>query len=110
MLNRGISFGLFGGISIWIVVLAWVGLFVYMVKSIRAGKMRELWERVAIGLILAGGAGNISSRWVNGGVVDNLNFLGLFYNNGWDWMIGIGVGIYIIQLVGRKFLSQVHAT
>lgn len=97
MLNQGVSFGIFQGIPVWVVGLVWMGLFLYAVK------MRELWERVGVILILMGGAGNIISRVMYGGVVDNLRFFGLFYNNIWDWIIGIGVVIYIIQGFRRKF-------
>lgn len=97
MLNQGVAFGLFEGIPVWIIGLIWIGLFIYAVK------MRELWGRVGLDLMLFGGAGNIISRMQSGGVVDNLNFFGLFYNNVWDWIIGIGVGIYIIHGFRRKF-------
>jgi signal peptidase II len=89
MLNQGISFGLWQGISVWVLLLLWIGLFVYALK------MRELWGRVGAGLLLLGGAGNIISRVVYGGVVDNLNFFGLFYNNVWDYLIFIGVIVYV---------------
>lgn len=97
MLNNGISFGLFGNIPLWIVVVVWICLLVCAVK------MRELWERVGVGMVLVGGAGNLASRVWYGGVVDNWSFFGLFYNNVWDWIIGVGVVIYLGQLVGRKF-------
>jgi signal peptidase II len=97
MLNQGISFGLLQGIPVWVVGLVWICLFIYAVK------MRELWGRVGVGLMLLGGAGNMVSRVWYGGVVDNLNFFGLFYNNVWDYLIFIGVGVYIWQNV---FLSH----
>jgi signal peptidase II len=89
MLNQGISFGLLQGIPVWVVGLVWICLFVYAVK------MRELWGRVGVGLMLLGGAGNIVSRVWYGGVIDNLSFFGLFYNNVWDYLIFIGLVIYI---------------
>lgn len=95
MLNEGVSFGLFQGVPVWVVGLVWVGLLVYAVK------MRELWERVGLGLIILGGAGNIISRFWYGGVVDNLNFLGIFYNNVWDYLIGVGVVIWVWQELFR---------
>jgi lipoprotein signal peptidase len=97
MLNQGISFGLFQGVSVWVVGIIWIGLLVYAVK------MRELWGRVGMGLILLGGAGNIISRVVYGGVVDNWNFLGILHNNGWDYLIFAGVIVYVWQNV---FLSH----
>lgn len=97
MLNRGISFGVWPGIPVWVIVLVLLGLLVYVVVPAGAGKMRELWGRVGLGLIILGGAGNLVSRLMYGGVIDNLNFFGLFYNNIWDWMIGVGVGIYLFK-------------
>ncbi len=96
MLNQGVSFGLFQGIPVWVVGLIWIALFVYAVK------MRELWGKVGVILILMGGAGNIISRVVYGGVVDNWNFLGILHNNVWDWMIGVGVVIWLYQEFRRK--------
>lgn len=91
MLNNGISFGLFGNIPVWIVVVVWICLLVYAVK------MRELWERIGVGMVLIGGVGNLVSRVWYGGVVDNWNFLGLFYNNLWDYLITSGVIVYIVS-------------
>lgn len=96
MLNKGISFGLLPGISLWLFGVVLVMLAVYAVK------VRELWERIGLGLIIIGGAENLVGRVVHGGVVDNLNFFGLFYNNVWDWIIGIGVGIYLAQVFRPK--------
>ncbi len=97
MLNQGVSFGLFQGIPVWVIGLIWIALFFYAVK------MRELWGRVGVGLILMGGAGNIISRIVYGGVVDNLNLFGFLHNNVWDYLIFIGVLVYIIQVFRHKF-------
>jgi signal peptidase II len=97
MLNQGISFGLLQGIPVWVVGLVWICLFVYAVK------MRELWGRVGVGLMLLGGAGNMVSRVWYGGVIDNLSFFGLFYNNVWDYLIFIGIVIYIWN---NAFLSH----
>lgn len=88
VINMGVSFGLFKGISAWVIVIVLLGLVVYALK------MRELWGRVGVGLIVLGGVGNLVSRVKYGGVVDNLNFLGLFYNNVWDYLIVIGAIIY----------------
>jgi len=88
MLNQGVSFGLFYGIPVWLIGLIWISLLIYALK------MRELWERIGVGIILAGGFGNIISRLVHGAVVDNFNFFGLLYNNVWDYIIFFGVLIY----------------
>ncbi|MBP9670616.1 signal peptidase II [Candidatus Woesebacteria bacterium] len=110
MLNQGVSFGLFQGIPVWVIVLIWLLLFLYAVlpavpsaQARQAGKMRELWGRVGVGLILMGGAGNIISRIVYGGVMDNLNLFGVLHNNVWDYLIFAGVVIFIWKNI---FLSH----
>jgi len=96
MINSGVAFGLYPGIPWWVIALVLLGLIIYAVK------MRELWGRVGVGLIIVGGAGNLVSRWVNGGVVDNWNFLGLFYNNVWDYLIVAGLVVYGLHVIKRK--------
>lgn len=88
MLNKGVAFGIFPNIPIWMFVLVLLALVFYAVK------MRELWGRVGVWLIVIGGAGNLVSRVMFGGIVDNWNFFGLLYNNGWDYLIFFGLVIY----------------
>ena len=96
MLNQGVSFGLLPGLSPWILGLVLFGLIIYAVK------MRELWGKIGIGLIIIGGIGNLVSRMMYGGVLDYWNFLGIFYNNVWDWIIGVGVVVYLFQAFRRN--------
>ncbi len=93
MQNAGISFGWFPNISWIFILVVIVFLIVYAVK------MRELFTRIGIFFIVVGGIGNLVSRVRYGAVVDNLNFLGIFYNNIWDWIIGIGVVICLVQYI-----------
>lgn len=93
MLNQGVSFGLLPGFSPWILGLVLVGLIIYAVK------VRELWGRIGIGLIIVGGLGNLVSRIVHGGVLDYWNFLAIFYNNVWDWLIAVGVLVCLVQYI-----------
>ena len=95
MLNKGVSFGLLPGLSNWILGLVIVGLMVYAVK------MRELWGRVGVGLVVIGGVGNLIERIVYGAVIDNWNFFGLFYNNIWDYLIVAGVTVYLVRVLRR---------
>lgn len=88
MLNKGIAFGLLTNLPVWIFVLVLLVLVYY------AGKMRELWGRVGVVLIILGGVGNLVSRLKYGGVVDNWSFFGLVYNNLADYLIFIGLVIY----------------
>lgn len=98
MLNRGVSFGIIPSVPVWALTILWFALLVYAVK------MRELyWGKIGIWLILIGGAGNLVSRVLYGGVVDNWNFFGLLYNNAWDYLIVVGAIIYVIQAVKSKF-------
>jgi lipoprotein signal peptidase len=96
MINQGITFGLIPGISPWIIFIVLVALSIYALK------MRELWGRLGLFLIILGGGGNLISRLRYGGVRDNLVLLGLIHNNGWDYLIVIGVVIYAIFVVRRK--------
>lgn len=88
MLNKGIAFGVLPNLPGWIFVLVLLLLVFY------AGKMRELWAKVGVWLIVIGGVGNLVNRAMFGGVVDNWDFFGLLYNNKWDYLIFFGLVIY----------------
>jgi lipoprotein signal peptidase len=96
MLNKGISFGFLPGISNVLIALVLIGLIVYAVK------VRELIVRLSLGLMVIGGSGNLYQRIMYGGVVDNLNFFGLFYNNVFDYLIVGGVVLTAIHLARPK--------
>ncbi|MFZ2199579.1 MAG: signal peptidase II [Microgenomates group bacterium] len=96
MLNRGVAFGLWPGISNLIIGSVLIALMVYAVK------VRELIVRLGLGLMIMGGAGNLYGRIVYGGVRDNLNFFGLFYNNVWDYLIVGGAVICLFYLARPK--------
>ncbi len=91
MLNRGVSFGLLPGISNILIGVVIVALVIYALK------MRELIGRVGLGLMIVGGMGNLYERIVYGGVIDNLNFFGLFYNNVFDYLIVGGAVVLIFE-------------
>jgi len=67
--NEGLAFGLLGGSSTWIVVLAVVvalgGLLVFFARNVHR---RGAW--LATGLLLGGAAGNIIDRVAHGSVTD----------------------------------------
>ena len=96
MLNKGISFGLFAGMPIWVFVLVLILLVAYAVK------MRELWGRVGVILIVIGGGMNTMSRLGYGGVVDYWKFFGLFYNNLADYLIFGGLCLYGYTYIVRR--------
>ena len=83
VINPDVSFGVLIS-SEWIYWIVISVIFVWMYRQ-------KLW------LILAGGAGNVISRIVWGGVVDYWNFFGLVHNNLADWMIGIGFVVYGVE-------------
>ena len=66
----------------------WVGLFVYALK------MRELWGRIGVILMLIGGGMNIFERLRYGYVVDNWKLGELLYNNLADYLIVAGLVVY----------------
>ena len=92
MLNKGISFGFLPGISNVLIGVVIVFLIIYAVK------VRELIVRLGLVLMIIGGMGNLYQRVIYGGVVDNLDFFGLFYNNVFDYLIVGGVGLIAIHL------------
>jgi lipoprotein signal peptidase len=91
MLNKGISFGFLPGISNVLIGVVIVSLVIYALK------VRELIVKLALGLMIIGGTGNLYQRVMYGGVVDNLSFFGFFYNNVFDYLIVGGVVVFIIQ-------------
>lgn len=96
VLNNGIAFNMLSGIPWWISLIILIGLGVYAVK------MREFWGRIGLGLIIVGGSGNLVQRYLFGGVIDNLNFFNILYNNVWDYCITIGLFMFLYQVVARK--------
>lgn len=96
MLNFGSTFGVFPGLPIWVFAIVLTYLFIVAVK------MRELWGRIGLIMIIVGGVGNLANRVVYGAVIDNWNFFGIFYNNIWDYLIVAGVVVYAIHLFRQK--------
>ena len=96
MLNKGISFGFLPGISNVLIGVVIVSLVIYALK------VRELIVRIGLGLMIIGGMGNLHQRVMYGGVVDNLDFFGLFYNNAFDYLIVGGVVLTAIHLARPK--------
>lgn len=95
--NSGITFGVFRGIPTYVIVGVLIVLMIYAVK------VRELIERIALLFMIAGGVGNTYMRIRYGGVIDNLNFFGIFYNNIWDYLIVMGVALYGVQYLVWKY-------
>ncbi len=57
-------------------------------------------------LILVGGGMNLGERMRSGAVLDNLSLLGIIYNNAADYLIVIGVMIYLFAFIGSKYRTN----
>ncbi len=88
MINEGVAFGLFPEISVYVIGVVIIGLIIVAVK------MRELWAKRGLGLMIIGGVMNMLSRIRYGGVRDDWSFFGLVYNNLADYLIVIGLVVY----------------
>ena len=88
MLNKGIAFGWAQGMP------DWVGIFILCLLMFFAVKTRELYGRIGLGIVIAGGIVNTYQRLILGGVVDNLPMFGLGYNNLADYLIFFGLVLY----------------
>ena len=88
MLNRGVAFGWFEGLDVWVGLLALIVLIIFAVKT------REFFGRIGIWLMIAGGMANTYQRMKSGGVVDNLPMFQFGYNNIADYLIFFGVLVY----------------
>ena len=88
MVNKGVAFGMLEGLPWWIGLLT-IGCLLYC-----AVKTRELWERVGIVLVVAGGVMNLIQRYSQGMVSDPWKVFNLGYNNFADYLIFFGVVVY----------------
>ncbi|MCW1948975.1 MAG: signal peptidase II [Candidatus Shapirobacteria bacterium] len=89
--NKGISFGWDGEWVFWssLVSLLWLGYFWWKKES------NGVW------LMLVGGLINFTDRLVLGYVRDYWCF-GPVYNNIADWIIFVGVGVFVWELWKKK--------
>ena len=85
--NTGISFGVELGIWGW---LAGISLGIFL-----AEKWGKYWGAK---LMILGAMGNIADRLRWGGVRDYWNFLDVWINNIYDWVIVLGGILLIIEL------------
>ena len=93
--NSGIAFGLFGdraNLLTAVVIVCLLGLIILAFQMRRAG----LLERVALGFILGGAAGNLIDRMISGHVVDFLDFRIWPVFNLADSFITVGVALFLI--------------
>jgi lipoprotein signal peptidase len=93
MINRGISFGWeIPGVEI-VVLVVWLGLIYLYIKE----------KSKALLLVVIGGGLNLGERLLTGGVKDywRIPYTSL-YNNLADWLIFVGVIVYLWQKIKRK--------
>ena len=105
VLNRGVSFGLLTGGE--------TGRWLLTVFSIAVAGLLAFWATradrrlliTAIGLIMGGALGNVIDRIRFGGVVDFLDFSGLYF----PWVFNVAdsaISIGVVLLVVDSFLSE----
>jgi lipoprotein signal peptidase len=85
--NTGISFGVEVGIWGWLAEII-LGLFLVV-------KWGKYWGSK---MMILGGMGNLIDRLRWGGVRDYWNFLDIWINNIYDWVIVLGGILLIIEL------------
>ena len=96
-MTGGFNLGVSGGIPVpfAVIVLAEFVVAYLFVK--------EKSRRMPLALIFVGGAANLWSRAVHGGVVDPLNFFGLLYNNVSDYLI-----FFVVVWYGYTYFRELR--
>ena len=105
VLNRGVSFGLLTGGE--------TGRWLLTVFSIAVAGLLAFWATradrrlliTAIGLIMGGALGNVIDRIRFGGVVDFLDFSGLYF----PWVFNVAdsaISIGVVLLILDSFISE----
>ncbi len=105
--NTGMAFSMFSG-SRWVFVALTVlvcGLGIWFLFS---GKCKNLWEYWSIGVIIAGGVGNLIDRVAYGFVVDFIEptFMNFAVFNIADCAVTLGAISLVIYLVVDIFKSE----
>jgi signal peptidase II len=106
--NTGAAFGMMKNNSWFFIVLASVALIVLVVMTI-SGKVKDRLSKVAVAILAAGVAGNLTDRLLHGYVVDFLDFILPWYGrypsfNVADICICVAAGLFILAsfLDGKK--------
>lgn len=104
--NTGVSFGLFGDVSPW--------LLVAVAAAIVAMLMTWMWRAetrmaaIAFGLVSGGAVGNVVDRLRHGGVTDFLDF----YVGQWHWpafnMADVGIVCGVALLLVQGLILERH--
>lgn len=106
--NRGAAFGMMQDQSWFFVVLASVAMIVLVVITV-TGRVTERLSRLAVAILAAGVAGNLTDRFLHGYVIDFLDFILPWYGrwpafNVADMCICVAAGLLILSsfLDGKK--------
>lgn len=100
--NTGVSFGLLGGLSQWLLVMAAAAVITMLL--IWMSRAMSYLITLALGLIVGGALGNVVDRLRFGGVTDFLDF----YLGDWHWpafnMADVGIVCGAGLLLAESFL------
>lgn len=104
--NTGVSFGLLGDASPWLLVAIAAAIVTMLLIWMRRAESRV--SGVALGLISGGAAGNVVDRLRHGGVTDFLDF----YLGEWHWpafnMADVGVVCGAVLLLVESLIFENH--
>ena len=105
VLNRGVSFGLLTGGETGRWLLTVFSIVVAGLLAFWAARAERRLLITAIGLIMGGALGNVIDRIRFGGVVDFLDFSGLYF----PWVFNVAdsaISIGVVLLLADSFLSE----
>ena len=102
--NTGMAFSMFSGAR-WIFIALTAVVCILGIWYLFSGKCSSLWAYWSIGVVLAGGIGNVSDRIANGFVVDFIEptFMNFAVFNIADSAVTLGAGSLIAYLIFEIF-------
>ena len=102
--NTGAAFGILHGQTLFLTVFAVVVLIVLVIYTIRENRNLTPIQKLGIGMIIGGTAGNLLDRVLYGYVIDfiDLPFIDFPVFNLADTFINIGAAVLLITLLARK--------
>ena len=102
--NTGAAFGILHGQILFLTVFAVIVLIVLVIYTIRENRNLTPAQKLGIGMIIGGTAGNLLDRVLYGYVIDfiDLPFVDFPVFNMADVSINIGAAILLITLLVRK--------
>lgn len=106
-LNEGMAFSLFSGAR-WIFVVLTAGLCIGALWYLFSNRCKSLWLYWSIGVIIAGGIGNLIDRVLYGYVVDFIEpvFVNFAVFNIADCAVTLGAASLITHLISDMFRKE----